>query len=208
MNMRIEDFDYGLLARRYKPETDMSGTITLRASVESTSPDMQGVMANGSGYLDFSVQPRQLRSGVVDLWAVNVFSYLVPFLAPKGESKINCAAGRLNLEDGILVQDELLIDTSKIRVKGTVEVDFKKERIDAILRPIPKRPQFYSLSTPIEINGKFSDLHAGIAPGGVTGTIIRLATSYIVVPLQWIIQNKLPEDGTADCLRLIEERTE
>lgn len=207
VNMRIEDFDYGFLARRFKPETDMSGILNLRASVESIRPDRQNILAHGSGYLDFSVQPRQLRSGVIDLWAVNLFSYLVPFLTPKGESKINCAAGRFNLDKGILRQDEFLIDTSRIRVKGTVEVDFNKQLIDATLRPIPKRPQFYSLSTPIKIQGRFSDLDAGVATGGVIATVIRLATSYIVVPLQWIIQNRLPENGTEACLQLVEERT-
>ena len=139
---------------------------------------------------------------------MNIFSYLVPFLTPKNESKINCAAGRFNLADGIMRQDEFFIDTSRIRVKGTVEIDFKKQRIDAVLRPIPKRPQFYSLSTPIEIDGTFSDLDAGLSTGGLAGTIIRLATSYIVVPLQWIVQNKLPEDGTDACLELVKEKKE
>ena len=208
LSTHIQDLDYGIVARMFKPETDMSGIINLRTHLESASPDLQSILENGSGYIDLSLQPEKLRSGVIDLWAVNLFSYLVPFLAPKGESKINCAAGRFNIAKGILKQDELLIDTSKIQVKGDVKVDFKQGLIDATLRPIPKRPQFNSLSTPIKIHGRLSELEVGIATGGLISTIIRLATSYIVVPLQWIIQNKLPEDGTASCLQLVEERTE
>lgn len=208
MNMFLEEFDYGSVARWFKPDTDMSGIINLRASMESISPDRQGIMANGSGYLTFSIQPRQMRAGVIDLWAVNLFNYLIPYLTPKGESKINCAAGRFKMEQGILEEEEFLIDTSKIRVKGTVTVDFKKNKINARLRPIPKRPQFYSLSIPLEIEGNLSDLEAGLAPGGVIGTMVRLATSYIVVPLQWIIQNRLPEDDTEACLQLVEEKAD
>jgi hypothetical protein len=208
VQVRLDNFDYGYLARRYRPDTDMSGIINLRAYLRSTSRNRQGILANGSGYLDFSVQPRQLRAGVIDLWAVNLFTYLVPLLTPKGESTINCAAGRFNLVEGILSQEELLIDTTRIRVKGKAEVDFKNNIIEARLRPIPKRPQFYSLSIPIEIKGRFSDLEAGLARGSVIGTVIRLATSYVVVPLQWIIMNRLPEDGTAACLELVAERTE
>lgn len=208
LQMLIENFDYGFLARRFQPTTDMSGILNLRASLESVSQDWYSLLANGSGYLDFSIQPRQLRAGVIDLWAVNLFSYLVPFLTPQGESKINCTAGRFTLGDGILKQEEFLIDTSKIQVKGVVEVDLRKNLINAVLRPIPKRPQFYSLSIPIEIKGSLADMKARLARGGVIGTMIRLATSYVVVPLQWIIQNRIPEDGTAVCLQLAQERIE
>jgi len=206
VHMNIENLDYGFVARHFKPDTDMSGIINLRGELKSVSPDSQGILPNGYGYLDFCIQPKKLRAGVIDLWAVNLFSYLVPFLLPKEGSTIHCAAGRFNLDDGMLRQDDFFIDTSQIRVKGKVEVDFKKETIDAILKPIPKRPQFYSLSTPIEVKGNLSDLKTKIAAGGVAKTIIHLATSSVVVPLQWLTRNKLPEDGTADCRRLMEER--
>ncbi|MBU1232654.1 MAG: AsmA-like C-terminal region-containing protein [Proteobacteria bacterium] len=207
LNIDVEGLEYGVMARMFKPGTDMSGIINVRTFLESKSPDAQSIMANSSGYLDFSLQPQQIRAGVIDLWSVNLLSYLFPMLTSGSTSKINCVAGRFNIKDGLLSQDGFLIDTSQVQVKGVVKVDFDKRVIDATLRPIPKRPQFYSLSTPIKIHGSFSQLEARITPGGVIGTVIRLATSYIVVPLQWIIQNKLPEDGTAACLQLVEERT-
>lgn len=206
--MQMENFDYGLMARWLKPGTDMEGIITLNASLESMSQNRQDVLANGSGYLDFWIQPRKMRAGVLDLWAVNLFSYLIPVLTNNNESTVNCAAGRFNLHEGNLNQEEFIIDTSQIRVKGEVNINFKTGKIGAWLRPLPKRPQFYSLSTPVRIDGTLADLDAGITAGGLIGTVIRLATSYVIVPMQWITQNRMPEDGTADCIKMIEGRVQ
>jgi hypothetical protein len=35
------------------------------------------------------------------------------------------------------------------------------------------------------------------------GTVIRIFTAHIVVPIQWIILNKLPEDGSDVCRDVI-----
>ena len=202
----IKELDYGVVGRLYKPESDMKGIINLRTSLQATSSNFTDFMPNSSGYFDFSLQPENIRSGVIDYWAINLFSFLIPFLTPNDESTLNCMAGRFNIADGVLDQEELLIDTTRMQVKGEVNVDFPKKKIEARLRPIPKRPQFYSLATPIEISGSFDKINAGVTTGGIIGTVIRLATSYIVVPIQWIILDKLPADNTDKCLQLVEER--
>ncbi len=138
------------------------------------------------------------------MWAVNLLRYVTSIHGPEGGSKINCAAGRFTLEDGLLSRDDLLIDTSRIQISGNLVVDFHRNWVKGRLRPRPKRPQFLSLATPIQISGSLSDLGAGIATGGGVGTLIRLATEFIAVPLQWIVLGNLPEDGTADCLKIME----
>lgn len=207
INMEISELDYGTIGRWYKPDTDLKGSISLRSSLVSNSSTFNDIMTGATGYIDFSIQPEQFRSGVVDLWAVNFFLYLVPYLTPKNESVINCAAARFSVEDGILKDEALLIDTTRIQVKGKVGVDFKKNRIDAIFAPKSKRPQFFSLATPIKINGELSKFKAGVPSGGMVGTVIRNIVSPVTVPLQWIFIKTVPKDGTANCVQLFEERS-
>ncbi len=206
LNMEIADLDYGAVGRWFQPDTDLKGVFNLRTSLEAKSPDFQSIMAGARGYLDFYVHPEQFRTGVIDLWAVNFFYYMIPFFTPKNESVINCVAGRFNIEDGLLNQEELLIDTTRIQVAGTVFVDFTKNTIDAAFRPVPKRPQFFSLATPLEVNGKLSDFHAGVPSGALIGTVIRQVSSAVVVPLQMIFKKNVPKDGTAYCVKLFEKR--
>jgi hypothetical protein len=203
LNLEIDNFDYGIIGRRLKSDSDMRGVVNLRASLESESSHYKNIMCNASGYLNFSVEPEKLSSGIIDLWAVNLLTHLLPLLTPKNESKVNCLAGRFTMADGVMKQEDLLIDTSRIQVKGTVEIDFKNDRIDAYLRPIPKRPQFFSLAAPIVINGHLTDFSVGVAPGGLVGTVIRFMTSYIVVPLKWILLKPVPADGTEHCLQML-----
>ena len=206
LNINIAQLDYGIIGRWFKPESDLGGIFNLRSFLTSQSSDFKQLMPHASGYIDFSLQPEKLQTGVIDLWAVNLFSYLIPFFAPKNESEINCIAGSFDIDNGILSHEDLLVDTSKIQVKGTVEVDFSKRWIEARLRPIPKRPQFYSVATPIQVSGKLDSLDVAITTGGLMGTMIRLLTSYIVVPIQWIILDHVPKNGTEECLRILDKR--
>jgi hypothetical protein len=207
INMEIRDLDYGTVGRWFKPDTDLKGILHLRSSLTSKSPDLKNIIAGSTGYIDFSIQPEKLRSGVIDFWAVNFFTYLVPYFTPKNESVINCAAARFSIEDGILHDEDLLIDTTRIQVKGKVGIDFNKKWIDALFRSKPKRPQFFSLTTPIKINGKLSNFKGSVPPGGVLGTVIRNAASVVTVPLQWVFKKKVPKDGTANCTQLFEARS-
>jgi AsmA family protein len=207
LDTAIDNLDYGVLARWFKPDTDVGGVINLRSSLESESQDFSRFMANASGYIDFCVIPEKLMAGVIDLWAVNLLSFLAPILNPDNSSVLNCAAGQFDVKDGTLSHRDMLIDTTKIQVKGQVDIDFKKGWIEAILRPVPKRPQFYSLATPVKISGELAKLKVGLSKGGAIGTIIRFMTSYVVVPIQWIILDKIPKDNREQCLEYVGTRS-
>jgi len=56
------------------------------------------------------------------------------------------------------------------------------------------------------VRGNLKNLKVGVARGGIINTMVRLVTSYIVVPIQWIILEKKPEDGTEECLQFVTQR--
>ncbi len=86
-------------------------------------------MAHANGHIDFAVWPKNMRSGIFDLWAVNLFVALAPAVDPAKESKVNCALGRFDLRDGKLTQDAILMDTSRMRVTGEGGADFSRESV-------------------------------------------------------------------------------
>ena len=206
IDIDINELDYGAVSRWFKPETNQGGTLSMRVGLKSRVKPHGTIMANATGNIDFFVQPMNLEAGVIDLWAVNLISYVTPLFISNKESTLHCIAGRLAIQDGKMKHEEILADTSRIQVKGTLEVDFERGWIESQLRPIPKRPQFYSLATPVHVSGKLDDLKVSAAKGGVIGTVIRMATSYIVVPIQWIIFEKKPRNGTEQCLQVFNGR--
>jgi uncharacterized protein involved in outer membrane biogenesis len=203
--IRVDRFDYGILARRIKPQTDLQGLFSLNVDIEGRAPTLDAVMAHANGRIDFAVWPKNMRAGIFDLWAVNLFVALVPAVDPAKESKVNCALGRFNLQDGKLTQDAILMDTSRMRVTGEGGADFGSESVHLRLAPKPKSPQFFSLATPVQVNGSFTHFKVGVAPGGVAETIARQLFSLILVPIQKLTEKKIPRDGADICSHAIRE---
>ncbi len=194
----IEHFDIGVLARRSKPGTKMGGIVNLDVDLQSTANDVDQILENGNGYFDFSGQLTDFSAGIIDLWAVNLVAAIVSN-TDENQSNINCTLGRWSVKDGLLTPDIFFIDTSKIRICADGEVDFKKKMVDLRVSPMAKKPQFFSLATPLQVQGKFSDIGLGVATGGIVGTTIKFITSPVHVPLQKLFKQELPADGNDVC---------
>jgi len=199
LKVDIENFDYGVIARRIRPDTDLGGRFSLAMDISSRAPQLSGLLAHGNGHIDVAAWPRKLRAGIFDLWAVNLFVALLPTLDPKNESVINCAIGRFTLDDGKLKQKQLVLDPSRMRVTGSASVDFDREKVKLRLQPQAKTAQFLSLETPIEVNGSFDEFSIGPNAGDVLQTVVRLATSVVWVPLKKLFGERLPADGADVC---------
>jgi hypothetical protein len=195
----VDRFDYGILARRIKPGTDLQGLFSLRVELDARAATLDALMQHANGRIDFAVWPHNLRAGIFDLWAVNLFVALIPNIDSSSESKVNCAVGRFHLRDGKLAQDEILLDTSRMRVNGEGRVDFTSEALAFRLVPRPKTPQFFSLAVPVGVSGTITDFKIGVAGSDVLDTAGRLLTSIFVVPVQKLTQPSLPRDGDDVC---------
>jgi uncharacterized protein involved in outer membrane biogenesis len=199
LHIDVQKFDYGLLARRIKPESEVSGAFSLKMDVDSRARYLSEILRHGSGHIEFAVWPQNMQSGVFDLWAVNVLVALVPAVDPGKASKVNCAIGRFELNDGKLVERTILLDTSRMRVTGKGKADFMAENFALHMSPQAKTAQFLSLATPIQVNGSFDNFKVSVSPGDIIGTVARLATSIFWVPLQKLAGKKIPADGSDVC---------
>ena len=198
LRMLMKNFDFGVLVRRANPKADMGGTINLDVDLKSSANSFEKLMANSNGYFDFSGRLENLKAGIIDLWAVNIIAAVATGKDNK-PSKINCVIGRWNMKDGLLTPNIFMVDTTKIRICGKGQVDFKKEAIDLKMAPTPKKPEFFSLATPAEVRGNFADFGVGIQAGGLFGTTIRFIASPVTVPLRRLFSKDLPDDGGDVC---------
>jgi hypothetical protein len=199
MHLDVKKFDYGVLARRIKPDSDLHGTFSLKMDDDSRALYLSDTLRHGSGRIEFAVWPQNMHSGIFDLWAVNVLVALVPAVDPGKASKVNCAIGRFDLKDGKLTERSIILDTSRMRVNGTGTANFSDEAFKVRMSPQAKTAQFLSLETPIEVGGTFSNFKIGVSPGDIVGTVGRLATSILWVPLQKLAGKKIPIDGADVC---------
>ncbi|MGA1285871.1 MAG: AsmA family protein [Rubrivivax sp.] len=196
--LRVDRFDYGVLARRIQPDSDLAGQFSLHLDLASTAP-LEALMQRGSGRLDMAVWPINLKSGVFDLWAVNVFVALLPTLDDASASRVNCAVARFDLQEGRLRQDRLLVDTTRLRATGTAQVDFRDETLAVRLEPRAKRPQFFSVPVPVEVSGRLSDFKVGVSPRSAASAVAGFFGSVVTTPIRLLSERPLPADGADVC---------
>ena len=194
----IENFDVGVLVRKARPESDMGGIINLDVDLKSSADSFGELLAKGNGYFDFSGRLENLKAGIIDLWAVNVIAAVIS-RGKENQSKINCLVGRWTMKDGLLTPDVFLIDTTKIRICGKGQVNFKNGQIDLKMASTPKKAEYFSLATPIQVKGNFSDFGVGVQPGGLFGTTIKLIASPVTTTFMRLSNKELPSDGNDVC---------
>ena len=195
----VKRFDYGILARRIDKKSEMRGTFSLDIDVSARAQYLSEILRYGKGHINFAIWPQNMKSGLLDVWAVNVLMALLPAVDSSNESKVNCAVGRFELKDGKLSEKTILIDTSRMRVTGKGAVGFAEEDIRLYVQPHAKTPQFMSIAIPIELGGKFNDFHVGVSTADVLETLGQFATSIIWVPIEMLFGKTIPADGHDVC---------
>jgi uncharacterized protein involved in outer membrane biogenesis len=199
LNADIDKFDIGVLVRRIKPEVDMGGMIYLNTSLHSKALDFSTVMENAEGHFDFGLVPQNFSAGVIDMWAVNLISSIMTEVSEKEQSEVNCVVVRFGIENGLMEEKAIYMDTSNMRVDGKAEINFKTGELNILMVPKAKKPEFFSLAVPIKVDGKLDDFGMGIGVGRLTGAIFSFITSPIHVPIRKIFADKIPEDGQKAC---------
>ena len=195
----IEELDFGILARRVKPETDMGGWLSLDLDLKSRAESLETIMHNANGIIDFAVVPENFEADLFELWAINLLTSVLPQLDSEKTSKVNCAVFRFDIKDGKMKSDAIFADTTKMQVGGEAKANFRTEEVYLTMAPKAKKAEFFSLATPIEVKGTFTDYKVGVKPGGLIGTAIRFITSPVVVPIQRMFTERVAADGKAAC---------
>ena len=125
----IEELDFGILARRIKPETKMGGWLSLDIDLNSRAESLETIMQHANGTIDFAVVPENLEADLFELWAVNLLTSVLPQLDSEETSKVNCAVFRFDLKDGEMKSDAIFADTTKMQVGGEAKVNFTDYKV-------------------------------------------------------------------------------
>ena len=83
------------------------------------------------------------------------------------QTRIRCAAFAMNVADGVGTVESFIFDTEESRIDGAGSVDFRQERLSAVLRPEPKKAGILSLRGPLAIDGTFRHANFRLAPESI-----------------------------------------
>ncbi|CEO41752.1 AsmA family protein [Photobacterium kishitanii] len=202
LNGLVKNFDYGIIARRIDPKTDMHGKISAKFNLSSIANTPESLMNNANGFIGFAAWPKAFQANLIDLWAVSLADAVLPTFTTKDNSVLNCVAGGFNIHNGNMKQRDLLLDTSRIQVHGAFDASYKKRDFNLYLSPQSKKAQIFSLQTPIEVHGTFDKFNLEVPLSAILKTSIRFTTSPVVAPLQWLFEKPIAANGSAECQRI------
>jgi uncharacterized protein involved in outer membrane biogenesis len=177
----------------------LAGLLSLDVELDGTAPDLKHLLANTSGHVDFAFWPENLDAGIVDLWAVNLISVLSEQVDDEPSSTLNCMVAKFNLEEGLMKEKAIFMDTTRMSVHADATINFKAGKIDVLAVPKAKRPEYFSLATPVKIRGTFDDFNIGINKLSIAKTAVSFITSPITVPFKRLFSGKVPADGQIAC---------
>lgn len=202
----IDNLDVGILTRRMKPETNMAGQLHLDLLLDAVAPDLAQIMANGRGHIDFAFVPENFDAGIIDLWAVNLLASVASEVDAEPKSVINCLVASFGMEDGLMQDRVIFMDTTQMSVEGQASLDFRNRKLEIVAAPKAKKPQFFSLATPVKFNGTFDDFGLRFNMIQITGTVASFVTSPIHVPIRRLFAGNKPADGKEACRMAWENR--
>ena len=199
--LNTRKFDYGLLASKINPDSELGGTMSSRIDIDfaGSSEDFTHWLDDSSGHIDFAFWPINTKPArALNLWATNLYLILLPDLK-KDEGKVNCVVSLMTLDNGIMKEDFFAIDTTKLWIDGNINVDFKEDYVQLALFPRSKTARFFALQTPIRAEGSFEKISLATNPLDLTGAYISFITSPLHVPARRIYGDKIPANGSAIC---------
>jgi len=202
----IKNLDVGILARRVDPASKMGGRFFMDILLDATAPRLDQLMANGRGHFDLAFIPENFDAGLVDMWAVNLLSSLARETDGEPNSVINCLVASFAMEDGMMREKTIFIDTTNMSIEGEATLDFKNRTLTMKAAPKAKKPEFFSLATPVKVKGSFDDIGIKINAISMVGTVTSFVTSPVHVPLRRIFSGTIPEDGKQACREAWDKR--
>ena len=200
LQMKVNNFDYGIMARRIDAKSEVAGLISVDIDLSSeNAKNIDSLLINSEGHLDFAWIPKSLDADLFEMWAVNLMSSLLESADKEESSKVNCVIARFSLNQGMMREKVIFADTTKMRMAGTAEANFKDRTIKVKVAPKAKKAEFFSLATPVGVEGTFDDFGLSMNPLGLTKTVVSFITSPLHVPVRRLFKEGLPEDGLEAC---------
>ncbi len=195
----VERFDYGIIARRLRRADDLRGLFSMHMKLQGRAPSLDTLLRNANGQLDIAVWPTELRSGVFNLWSVNLVLTLLPMIDPRAPSEVNCVVGRFDLKDGLISDDKIIIDTTGVRIRGAGQANLATEELSFVFRPRAKGFALFRLQNPLRVTGTLFDQRVGLDSRDTFESTLRLIASPILWPIERFTLGPLPRDGADIC---------
>ena len=168
--VKLEGLDLGFLDETVGVTDMINGELDLiRLDFNSRGTGVHEILNRANGTVEIVEGEMEINNAYVDLWAADIFTLALSKAWEKEEvTKLNCAVGYFEIEEGVIKSDAILFDTQRITIGGFGSLNLGDEKLDFILTPKPKDPSLVNLSHTVRVSGT-------LAAPDVTSDKLRIA---------------------------------
>ena len=198
MQAELKQYDLTPLLRSFDPKAIGSASLDGRLVLRSEGFG-DAIIANLDGTADVASYAKDVGSGAIGLMGVSILDLTLNRLDPSRNKKVNCAVGVFDLKDGEAKSRALFVDTTRLRILGNLDVNLTTGALDGGLRPHPKNPTLFNVSTPVDISGTLDHPKVSIANSALPELVIRYVSPYTMLLGMFTETENAKPDGSDDC---------
>lgn len=165
------DVDYGGLFKAFNVTDKVEGRADIYLKAEGRGRDVREVMGATNGHLEIVAGPATWENRLIHLWASNLMTAMLSQAwGRERASQYNCAAAYIDIQNGEMETDALLIDARDHSVAAAGLLNLGTEDLDAVLTPRPKSLALLSLAVPVRLTGVLAAPKASSSPTSIAAS--------------------------------------
>ena len=114
-------------------------------------------------------------------------------------SKLNCAVGSFSVSNGIAKSDTILLDATRVRAAGDLEVNLETLAPKGIIAPKSKRPAVFTAEVALQVGGTLTNPQVSTAPKEIAIAAARNIYFAYGFLFDFLSKLDLPADGSEEC---------
>ena len=148
-----------------------SGPLDLDLAVTANGADLHALLASMSGQVSGSIRGGSLADRTINLAGQTIIEWMFTRSAD-GSAPLVCFVARFDFKDGIGTARKLVLETDKVQAAGAGTLNLRKETMDFVFTPRPKRNDLVGKVGPVDVSGPLSKPEIKLADGAVAAKVV------------------------------------
>ncbi len=181
----------------------VAGRLAGRASFAGQGNSVADLMATLDGQVLTWIEEGRLSRLLIEGAGLHLVEALGLWLTGDEHTDLRCGVARLNIEDGVAQANPIVLDTGASTLLMSGQVGLARESLRLSVTSTPRHPTLFSLRSPIDIRGTFSQPTwqiRGSALGAKAGSAVLLG---LITPLAALLPLIDPGGDAAGCAELL-----
>jgi uncharacterized protein involved in outer membrane biogenesis len=153
LDVRISDLQLGPLVQKGTAPPPLEGILQARVRISGQGRSVHQVAASANGTVTAQMSGGALRESFAEMTNVDLRGLGLLLAKDRRDVPVRCAVAKFKAQDGVLMAQNLLMDTDAVLINGEGQIHLDSEVLDLAIRGSPKKLRLLRFSSPVLVAG-------------------------------------------------------